>query len=71
MQRWHDPELPVCRAQRGDCCGQEDHAEEDVRSFFRINYAAVQVFEAIRPALWCPGFSGAAFAMELLRDVFW
>jgi len=61
----------LMRIYRGDCCGQEDHAEEDVRSFFRINYAAVQVFEAIRPALWCPGFSGAAFAMELLRDVFW
>jgi len=61
----------IMRIYRGDCCCSADHAEEDIRSFFRINYAPVQVFEAIRAQLWCPGFSGAALAMELLRDIFW
>jgi len=61
----------VMRLYRGDCCCQEDHAEDDLRSYFRIHYLPVQVFEAIRTQLWCPGFSGAALAMELLRDVFW
>ena len=61
----------LMRIYRGDCCCQEDHAEEDVRSFFRIHYAPIQVFEAIRGQLWCPGFSGAALAMEILRNVFW
>lgn len=61
----------LMRIYRGDCCCQEDHAEEDIRSFFRIQYMPLQVFEAIRPQLWCPGFSGAALAIELLRDVFW
>ena len=61
----------VMRLYRGDCCCQEDHAEADLRSFFRITYQPLQVFEAIRPQLWCPGFSGSALAMELLRNVFW
>ena len=62
----------VMRCYRGDCSGQSGaHAEEDVRSFFRINYAPAQVFDAIRPALWAPGFSGMAVAMEILRNVFW
>ena len=59
------------RVYRGDCCGQEHHDEKALRSYFRIQYAPLQVFEAIRPQLWCPGFSGMAFAMELMRDVFW
>ena len=45
----------VMRLYRGDCCCQEDHAESDIRSYFRINYHPIQVFEAIRPQLWCPG----------------
>ena len=61
----------VMRIYRGDCCCQTDHAEGDIRSFFRIQYAPLQVFAAIQQRLWCPGFSGAAFAMELMRDVFW
>ncbi|EOD33500.1 hypothetical protein EMIHUDRAFT_229635 [Emiliania huxleyi CCMP1516] len=61
----------LMRIYRGDCCCHEDHAEEDVRSYFRINYQAIQVFEGIRSQLWAPGFSGAARAMELLRNVFW
>ena len=61
----------LMRLYRGDCCCQEDHAEEDIRSLFRINFLPIQVFEAIRPQLWCPGFSGAAFAREMLRNVFW
>lgn len=61
----------LMRLYRGDFCCQADHAEEDLRSFFRIPYAPIQVFESIRPMLWCPGFSGAALAMEILRDVFW
>ena len=64
----------VMRLYRGDCgrcCGQADHAEEDLRSYFRIQYAPIQVFEMIRQQLWCPGYSGAAFAMEVLRNVFW
>ena len=61
----------VMRLYRGDCCCQEDHAESDIRSYFRINYHPIQVFEAIRPQLWCPGFSGMGLAMELLRNVFW
>ena len=61
----------LMRIYRGDCCCHEDHAEEDVRSYFRINYQAIQVFEGIRSQLWAPGFSGAAMAMELLRNVFW
>ena len=61
----------LMRIYRGDCCCHEDHAEEGVRSYFRINYQAIQVFEGIRSQLWAPGFSGAAMAMELLRNVFW
>mmetsp|Transcript_50477 Transcript_50477/g.113418 ORF Transcript_50477/g.113418 Transcript_50477/m.113418 type:complete len:288 (-) Transcript_50477:282-1145(-) len=61
----------VMRLYRGDCCLQSDHAEGDIRSFYRIQYAPLQVFESIRPRLWCPGFSGAALAMELMRDLFW
>ena len=61
----------IMRIYRGDCCCHEDHAEEGVRSYFRINYQAIQVFEGIRSQLWAPGFSGAAMAMELLRNVFW
>ena len=29
----------VMRIYRGDCCCQTDHAEGDIRSFFRIQYA--------------------------------
>ena len=61
----------IMRIYRGDCCCSADHAEADVRSFFKIQYHPSQVFEAIRPQLWCPGFSGSALAMELLRDIFW
>ena len=50
---------------------QGGHAEKDVRSFFQINYQPAQVFDAIRPQLWVPGFSGMAVAMEIQRNVFW
>jgi len=62
----------VLRLYRGDCnCQGGGHKEEDIRSYFRIEYAPLQVFEAIRPRLWCPGYSGIGIAMEMLRDVFW
>ena len=51
-----------------DCGG---HKQADIRSFFRIHYSPIQVFEMVRPRLWCPGFSGAALAREFMRDVFW
>ena len=51
-----------------DCGG---HKEKGVRSFFRINYHPLQVFEMLRPMLWCPGYSGAAMIAELYRDLFW
>ena len=52
-------------------CYQNGHKEEDIRSYFRIDYAPIQVFEAIKPQLWCPGYSGTQFALELLRNMFW
>ena len=61
----------LMRLYRGDCPCQEHHAESDVRSTFRIHYTSLQVFEAIKPQLWAPGFSGAQAAMELLRNIFW
>jgi hypothetical protein len=51
-----------------DCGG---HKETGVRSVFRIDYHPVQVFEMIRPRLWCKGWSGMQMAMELYRDMFW
>ena len=30
-----------------------------------------RVFAMIRPQLWCPGFSGARMAAEVMRDIFW
>ena len=61
----------LMRLYRGDCPCQTGHAESDIRSYFRINYAPIQVFAAIQNQLWCPGFSGMALAMEILRNVFW
>mmetsp|Transcript_33990 Transcript_33990/g.56251 ORF Transcript_33990/g.56251 Transcript_33990/m.56251 type:complete len:490 (-) Transcript_33990:227-1696(-) len=63
----------LMRVYRGDCncSGHSEHAESDLRSYFRINYHVLQVFEAIRPSLWVPGWSGAAMAMEMVRNVFW
>ena len=61
----------LMRLYRGDCPCQTGHAEGDIRSYFRINYAPIQVFVAIQNQLWCPGFSGMALAMEILRNVFW
>ena len=51
-----------------DCGG---HKEKGLRSFFRINYDPLQVFEMIRPLLWCKGYSGAAMIAGLYRDMFW
>ena len=61
----------LMRLYRGDCPCQTGHAENNIRSYFRINYAPIQVFAAIQNQLWCPGFSGMALAMEILRNVFW
>jgi hypothetical protein len=60
----------VMRCYRGDC-SSEGSKEEAVRSMFKIQYHPLQVFEMIRPRLWCTGWSGAQRAMELFRDVFW
>ena len=35
------------------------------------SYHPLQVFEMIKPMIWCPGFSGARMAAELMRDMFW
>jgi len=51
-----------------DCGG---HKETGIRSVFRIDYHALQVFEMIRPRLWCKGWSGMDLAMEMYRDAFW
>jgi hypothetical protein len=61
----------LMRLYRGDCPCQTGHAENGIRSYFRINYDPIQVFAAIQNQLWCPGFSGMALAMEILRNVFW
>ena len=61
----------LIRLYRGDCPCQTGHAENGIRSYFRINYDPIQVFAAIQNQLWCPGFSGMALAMEILRNVFW
>ena len=44
---------------------------DDIVSVYQIQYHPMQVFEMIKPMLWCPGFSGARMAMELMRDMFW
>lgn len=51
-----------------DCGG---HKESGVRSVFQIQYHPLQVFEMIRPQLWCTGWSGSSMAMELIRNIFW
>ena len=51
-----------------DCGG---HKETGIKSFFQIQYAPIQVFESIKPALWCPGFSAMRLAGEIFRNVFW
>ena len=37
-----------------------------VKSAFRIPYHHAQLFQVIAPQLWCPGWSGAAVAMDAL-----
>eukprot|EP01045_Picozoa_sp_COSAG04_P046636 COSAG04_NODE_17002_length_482_cov_0.942559_2_plen_44_part_01 len=39
-----------------DCGG---HQETGVKSVYRIDYHPLQIFEMIKPRLWCPGWSGA------------
>ena len=51
-----------------DCGGS--HKQTGIRSFFQIQYSPLQVFETIKPALWCPGFH-CTFGLELLRSCFW
>lgn len=51
----------LMRLYRGYCPCQEHHAETHIRSTFRINYTALQVFEAIRPQL---GLHSGCAALE-------
>ena len=52
-------------------CVANAHKQSAIRSFFQINYHPLQVFEMVRPMLWCPGFSGRRMAAEIMRDIFW
>lgn len=60
----------VMRCYRGDCSSNGSQ-QQGIRSFFQIQYHPLQVFEVIRPQLWCTGWSGAQMAAELIRNVFW
>eukprot|EP00939_MAST-03C_sp_MAST-3C-sp1_P001706 g1706.t1 len=51
-----------------DCGG---HKEQGIQSHFRIDYAPIQVFDMIRPALWCPGYGAMDLMGEMYRSVFW
>ena len=51
-----------------DCGG---HRNTGISSIFRMrnnqgDYQPMQVFDTIRPALWCPGWSGLVVAQQLL-----
>ena len=35
-------------------CG--NHRHDDITSAFRIDYAPLQIFEVIKPGLWCTGY---------------
>lgn len=61
------------RCYRGDCnrclcraAGSSRNAA--IKSSFRIPYHPRQVFDAIAPQLWCPGWSGAALAMDTIAS---
>jgi hypothetical protein len=51
-----------------DCGG---HAEKGIQSHFEIQYHPRQIFEMIRPALWCPGYGAMDMMGEVFRNVFW
>ena len=44
---------------------------DDIVSVYQIQYHPVQVFEMIKPMIWCPGFSGRRMACELMRNIMW
>ena len=51
-----------------DCGG---HKESGIQSHFEIQYHPRQIFEMIRPALWCPGYGAMDMMGEVFRNVFW
>ena len=51
-----------------DCGG---HKKTGIRSYFKINYHALQVFEMIKPTLWCTGYDNAQMIAEMYRNLFW
>ena len=46
-----------------DCGG---HRRTGVTSAFEIQYHPLQLFEMIKPALWCKGYSRAGICQQLL-----
>lgn len=51
-------------------CYQHGHKERGIKSFFKINYQAMQVFEIIKPGLWAPGFRCLGL-LGIFADTFW
>ena len=68
----HATSIPcICmRLYRVDFCCQESHAETHMLSTFRINYTALQVFEAIRPQLCLhSGYGAGEDIIRTLRNL--
>ena len=40
-------------------------------TLLRLIVLDLQVFEMIKPRLWCKGWSGMDMVCELYRDMFW
>ena len=51
-------------------CG---HNQNSIKAYYQIEAHPIQIFEAIRPQLWAPGFGQQVMAGvgEMLRDGFW
>jgi hypothetical protein len=49
------------------------HKQTHIKSYYRIDHHALQVFEMIKDQLWAPGFRQQALGLvgEISRDVFW
>ena len=54
-------------------CIRSNHSQSRIKSYFKIDYHPLQLFEFIKSQLWCPSFGNQAvsFGCELLREGFW
>ena len=74
---WEDPcGKCLCYLSIVGCCImhvlRNQHSQNHVKAYYRIDYHPLQVFEMIKGAIWIPGFRAqtAGLAMETLRVLF-